>query len=282
MIQKRPFLQFIILLLSTFACTSSQTQKYNFSQWENAELIWADEFDGNEVDTTKWRFQTGAHGWGNREWQDYQPFGSDNAIVEDGVLKIIARKTGEGQKAGDYTSARLNSKASFLYGRIEIRAKIPDYKGPGIWPALWTLGDNIKDIGWPESGEIDIMEYVSWRPDSVLATIHSEANNHMNGTQIGTGFIPLPTIEEEFHNFGILWDKDLLQFYIDDIQNVILSIPRPTQPNQSNWPFADPHYLLMNIAIGGNLGGVEGVDDSIFPATMQVDYVKVWQLKNRD
>lgn len=272
-------LLFLCAVLTLSTCGKFEHKDYDFTQWDNAELVWADEFEGSEVDTSKWRFQTGAHGWGNREWQDYQPFGSDNAIVEDGFLNIVARKTGEGQKAGDYTSARLNSRFSFTNGRVEIRAKMPDYKGPGIWPALWTLGDNIREIGWPASGEIDIMEYVSWRPDSVLATIHSEANNHMNGTQIGTGFIPLPSIEEEFHNFGLIWDEDLLQFYIDEIDNVILRIPRPDSPNQSNWPFSDSHFLLMNIAVGGNLGGVKGVDDSIFPATMQIDYVRIWQIQ---
>ncbi len=281
------FIRLFLLLfwsLPFWGCSGSQepTKKpYNFDKWNNAELVWFDEFEGIEVDTSKWHFQTGAHGWGNMEWQNYTPFEGGNAIVEDGNLKIIAKLIGEGQKVGDYTSARLNSKKSFVYGRIEIRAKIPDYKGPGIWPALWTLGDNIREIGWPASGEIDIMEYVSWRPDSVLATIHSEANNHMNGTQIGTGFIPLTSIEEEFHNFGILWEEDIMQFYIDEIDNIILSIPRPKKPNQSNWPFSNPHFILMNIAIGGNLGGVKGVDDSIFPATMEIDYVKVWQLKEK-
>jgi beta-glucanase (GH16 family) len=269
----------VTLIAGVFFLNCSSNQKETPSKWEDAELVWSDEFDGTEVDTAKWRFQTGDHGWGNNEWQDYQPFGSDNAIVEDGKLHIVARKTGEGQQVGDYTSARLNSRESFLYGRMEIRAKMPDYKGPGIWPALWMLGENIGEIGWPNSGEIDIMEYVSWQPDSVLVTIHSVANNHTNGTQISSGFVPLPTIEEEFHNFGILWQEDKLEFYIDDIDNILLTVDRPENPNQDNWPFDKPQYFLMNIAVGGNLGGVEGVDDSIFPAAMEVDYVKVWQLK---
>ena len=109
--------------------------------------------------------------------------------VKDGTLRIIARKTGAGQRVGDYTSARINSRESFLYGRIEIRAKMPEYKGPGIWPALWMLGEKIGDLGWPLCGEIDLMEYISSKPDSVLMTIHSEANNHMNGTQLSSGFV---------------------------------------------------------------------------------------------
>lgn len=269
-------LTFFLLPIVFLACSKPEKPT---NKWDNAQLVWSDEFDGSEVDTSKWSFQTGAHGWGNNEWQDYQPFGSGNAVIKDGVLHISAKLEGEGQQVGDYTSTRLNSRKSFTYGRLEIRAKMPDYKGPGIWPALWMLGENIREIGWPSSGEIDIMEYISSKPDSVLVTIHSDANNHIDGTQISSGFVALPTIEEEFHNYGILWAEDKLEFYIDDIDNILLSIPRPENPTQENWPFSKPHYFLMNIAVGGNLGGLEGVDDSIFPAVMQVDHVKVWQLK---
>ena len=274
----RKFFSTLTVLMATVLLVNCASEKKPSSKWDSAELVWSDEFDGTEVDTTKWRFQTGDHGWGNNEWQDYQPFPSNNAVVKDGVLHITARLEGDGQQVGDYTSARMNSRESFTYGRLEIRAKMPDHKGPGIWPALWMLGENIREIGWPASGEIDIMEYISSKPDSVLVTIHSNANNHVDGTQISSGFVPLITIEEEFHNFGILWEEDKLEFYIDEIDNILLSIPRPENPDQDNWPFAKPHYFLMNIAVGGNLGGLDGVDDSIFPATMQVDHVRVWQL----
>ena len=166
-------------------------------------LIWSDEFEGDFIDTTKWKFETGDHGWGNNEWQDYQPQGSDNVEIKDGTLRITARKTGPGQRVGDYTSARINSRESFLYGRIEIRAKMPEYKGPGIWPALWMLGENMGELGWPLCGEIDLMEYISSSPNSVLMTIHSQANNHMNGTQLSSGFVPLPNIEEEFEQIKL-------------------------------------------------------------------------------
>ena len=198
--------------------------------------------------------------------------------MKDGTLRITARKTGAGQRVGDYTSSRINSRESFLYGRIEIRAKMPEYKGPGIWPALWMLGENIDEIGWPLCGEIDLMEYISSKPDSVLMTIHSEANNHMNGTQLSSGFVSLPTIEEEFNVFGLLWEEERLIFYVNGPEQVLLTINRPEDYNQENWPFDKPHYFLMNIAVGGNLGGLEGVDDSIFPATMEVDYVRIYTL----
>ncbi|HCD53370.1 MAG TPA: beta-glucanase [Balneolaceae bacterium] len=270
----------IIISVLLISCSKTETQSPS-SKWENATLFWSEDFNGTVVDTSEWIFQTGDHGWGNDELQDYQPFGSDNAIVKDGALHIVARKVGEGQNVGDYTSTRIRSRRSFKYGRMEVRAKMPDYKGPGLWPAIWMLGENIREVGWPDCGEIDIMEYVSWRPDSTLATIHSRANNHRDKTQISSGFVALPTIEEEFHDFGILWDEESLEFYVDDPDNILLSIPRPEDPDQDNWPFSNPHFFILNVAVGGGLGGVEGVDDSIFPASMIIDHVKVWKLEDQ-
>ena len=268
-----PFL-FLGILMSTIHCTPKTEEDGTGID----KLIWSDEFEGDFIDTTKWKFETGDHGWGNNEWQDYQPQGSDNVEIKDGTLRITARKTGPGQRVGDYTSARINSRESFLYGRIEIRAKMPEYKGPGIWPALWMLGENIGELGWPLCGEIDLMEYISSNPNSVLMTIHSQANNHMNGTQLSSGFVPLPNIEEEFNIFGLLWEEERLVFYVNGPEQVLLTINKPEEYNQENWPFDKPHYFLMNIAVGGNLGGLDGVDDSIFPATMEIDYVRLYAL----
>ncbi len=245
--------------------------------WSTAELVWADEFDGTTVDATKWKFETGAHGWGNNEWQNYTD--GPNSTVSEGTLKITANKEGAGQKVGDYTSSRMNSLESFTYGRFEVRAKIPTHKGKGVWPAIWMLGENIGTVGWPDCGEIDIMEYVSFDPNKMHFSIHSKANNHVQGTQVTSGPLPLETIEEEFHNYGFLWTKDYLKFYIDDIDNVKLTFSRPVDPNQNNWPFDKPFYFLLNIAVGGNWGGMQGVEDAIFPSTMEVDYVRVYQVK---
>ncbi len=244
--------------------------------WDNAKLVWSDEFDGTSLSVENWRFETGAHGWGNNEWQNY--VANDNVEVSDGTLKIIARKTGNGQQVGDYTSTRLNSTEEFTYGRMEIRAKIPEHKGNGLWPALWMLGHDIQTIGWPACGEIDIMEYVSFDPGKVHFTIHSNANNHADGTQVSSGPVNLETIEEEFHNYGILWTEEYLRFYIDDIDNIKLNFARPANPTNDNWPFSKPFYFLMNIAVGGNWGGLNGVDDTIFPAVMEIDYVRVYQV----
>jgi beta-glucanase (GH16 family) len=245
--------------------------------WADAKLVWSDEFDGNSLDTGKWLFETGAHGWGNNEWQDYVAEGG--VEVSNGTLKIIAKKTGVGQKAGDYTSARLNSRKGFTYGRMEVRARIPEHKGNGIWPAIWMLGSNIQSVGWPACGEIDIMEYVSFDPNSMHFSIHSTAHNHKDGTQVTSGALPLESIEEKFHSYGLLWTDKYLKFYIDEPENVKLTFLRPSNSNNANWPFSIPFYFLMNIAVGGDWGGLRGVDDSIFPATMEVDYVRVYQVK---
>ena len=243
--------------------------------WDDAELIWSDEFDGTSLSSDNWLFETGAHGWGNNELQDY--VANDNVEVSDGILKIIAKKEASG--SANYTSARLNSKESFRYGKIEIRAKIPDHQGNGIWPALWMLGSNIQTSGWPACGEIDIMEYVSFDPNKVHFSIHSTANNHTNGTQVTSGAVDLETIEEEFHTYGLLWTDRYLKFYIDDMENIKLNFSRPTVSNVENWPFNQHFYFLMNIAVGGNWGGLEGVDTTIFPAVLEVDYVRVYQVK---
>ena len=239
------------------------------------KIVWQDEFDGTSLDLDKWKFETGQHGWGNNEWQNYTE--GENLQVSDGTLKITARKIGDGQKVGDYTSTRLNSKRSFKYGRIEVRAKLPEHKGPGLWPAIWMLGDNISTIGWPNCGELDILEYVSYEPNTIHCAIHSKANNHGDGTQITSGAVELESAEEEFHVYGLQWNENQIKFYTDDPSNVKLTFDRPKEFNNDNWPFDKAQYLLLNIAVGGNWGGNKGVDDSIFPATMEVDYVRIYQ-----
>jgi len=245
--------------------------------WDNAVLVWQDEFDGNTLSEENWIFETGANGWGNNELQNYTE--DENVTVSDGTLKIIAKKIEQGPGMVEYTSARLNSITHFKYGRMEIRAKIPDHKGNGLWPALWMLGSTIQTAGWPACGEIDIMEYVSFEPNQTHFSIHSVANNHRDGTQVTSGPVLLETIEEEFHNYGILWTNKYLKFYIDDIENIKLIFPRPAISNAENWPFSGTFYFLMNIAVGGDWGGLEGVNDDIFPAVMEVDYVRVYQVK---
>lgn len=239
-------------------------------------LVWYDEFEGTTVNSDKWSFETGQHGWGNNEWQNYT--NGSNSTISNGKLCITARKTGTGQKVGDYSSSRMNSKQSFTYGRFEIRAKMPDYKGPGLWPAIWMLGESIKNgRDWPLCGEIDIMEYVSFDPNHVSCAIHTESNNHRKGNAISSGHVSLESAEEEYHIYGLLWTKQWLKFYRDDIENVILTYKRPNNYTKENWPYDEPAFVLLNVAVGGDYGGVNGVDDSVFPASMDVDYVRVYQ-----
>ncbi len=289
---KKIIILFIVLLTG---CTKSSPQEENRAEatgpiaitdvqdvnapdyWDKAVLVWQDEFDGDALSTENWVSETGSNGWGNNELQNYTE--DENVLVSDGTLKIIAKKTEPAPGTVGYTSARLNSTSSFKYGRMEIRAKIPEHKGNGLWPALWMLGSNIQTAGWPACGEIDIMEYVSFEPNQTHFSIHSVANNHKDGTQVTSGPVFLETIEEEFHNYGILWTDKYLKFYIDDIDNIKLLFPRPAISNVENWPFSGSFYFLMNIAVGGDWGGLEGVDNSIFPAIMEIDYVRVYQVK---
>ncbi|MCB0600238.1 MAG: glycoside hydrolase family 16 protein [Saprospiraceae bacterium] len=268
-----PVAGIIALILS--ACGPAAPSGNTTGNTPEEELVWQDEFDGNDLDTTKWAYQYGAHGWGNNEWEDYTD--SATLTVSDGMLAIHAIRTGAGQKVGDYKSARITSKQTFTYGRMEIRAKLPDYRGNGIWPAIWMLGDNIGTAGWPECGELDIMENVSYDPGKVHVSIHSKANNHVDGTQVTSGPVDVPDAEKTFHNYGLIWDEDRIQFYLDDPGQILLSFDRPAEHNQDNWPFDHPFYFILNIAVGGNWGGQQGVDDSLFPATMLVDYVRVYQ-----
>lgn len=257
--------------------TYTRTQEFSIENDDPAyeagmELVFSDDFDGSELDDTKWTHETGGHGWGNNELQYYT--NGDNTTVEDGKLKITARK--ENYSGSEYTSSRINGKDFFLYGRLEFSAKMPTPKGGGLWPAGWMLGKAIKQgTSWPLCGEIDIMEYVSKTPNIFFQTIHTAANNHSSGTQIGTGDLTVATIEEEFHSYGILWTPKYLKFYYDSPDNVTLTINRFENATTSNWPFDKPFYFLFNMAVGGMFGG--DVTDAALPAVYEIDYVKVYQ-----
>jgi len=235
-------------------------------------LIWSDEFDGSSVDLTNWTFETGSGGWGNQELQYYT--NGENATVEGGKLIITAKKVNDNKADGSYTSTRMVTlgKQEFTYGRIEIRAKLPS--GTGIWPALWMLGSNLNTIGWPACGEIDIMEYVGYDPNIVHSTVHTPAGYGGNGD--GSA-MTLETAEEEFHIYGLLWTESSLTFYVDTPDNVV-HVYAPAVKTSSNWPFDKPCFFILNIAVGGAWGGAMGIDNSIFPQTMEVDYVRVYDL----
>ncbi|RYC70819.1 glycoside hydrolase family 16 protein [Spirosoma sordidisoli] len=238
------------------------------------KLVWADEFSTPGLpDSTKWGYEVGGNGWGNNELQFYTRKRPENARVEGGKLIIEARR--ETWENRGYTSARLLTRPTqtWTYGRIEAYARLP--KGRGTWPAVWMLGKNISTAGWPRCGEIDIMEHVGYDEGMVHGSIHSESYNHVKGTQ-KTNKLKLADVVNTFHLYAIEWTVDQIDFYIDDQQ--YYSVQRSALGNsEAQWPFNQPFYLILNLAVGGNWGGQQGVDETIWPQRMEVDYVRVYQ-----
>lgn len=236
-------------------------------------VVWSDEFNYTGVpDTSKWNYDLGARdGWGNNELQ-YYTNESKNVRVEKGNLIIEAHNDSMENKA--FTSSRIVSKGKgdWLYGRIEVRAKLPS--GKGTWPALWMLSTDWEYGGWPASGEIDIMEHVGYDPGVIHGTIHTEAYNHIKQTQ-KEGKITIPDAQDNFHVYAIDWQKNKINFFVDD--KLYHSVARDPKDDFKGWPFDKRFHLLMNLAIGGNWGGKEGVDMTIWPQRMEIDYVRVYQ-----
>jgi beta-glucanase (GH16 family) len=231
------------------------------------KLVWEDDFNGNEINTENWNFEIGDGcpercGWGNNEKQVYT---KENHKVEDGLLTITARTDGKA-----YTSAKITTqnKRQFRYGRIEARLKLP--LGKGVWPAFWMLGQNIDQVGWPLCGEIDIMEYVGREPNTLFTTLHT-ADSH--GNSKNTRKAEVPGIEEGFHVYACEWTDSRISFFVDDRHFYTFE---PEQRTEEIWPFDQPFYIVLNLAVGGNFGGSE-VDNSMFPANYVVDYVKVYE-----
>ncbi|MBD1397873.1 glycoside hydrolase family 16 protein [Pontibacter sp. JH31] len=240
-------------------------------QFESAP-VWADEFDyTGQPNPDKWGYDIGGTGWGNNELQFYTNKAS-NASVANGILKITARR--ENTEGKEYSSARLvtKNKGDFLYGRFEIKAKLPT--GLGTWPAIWMLPTDWAYGGWPRSGEIDIMEHVGYDQNNVHITVHTEAYNHSKNTQKGKSKI-IETASTAFHLYRVDWTPYAIRGYIDDLP-VFEFINEGKGINE--WPFDKRFHLLLNIAVGGNWGGAKGVDPSVFPQTMEVDYVRVYKM----
>ncbi len=244
----------------------------------NYELVWFDEFEYEGLpDANKWLFEEGGHGWGNGESQYYTDGDTDNAYVSNGVLTITAIK--ESYAGNEYTSARINStnEGNWTYGRFEIKAKLP--AGRGLWPAIWMLPTNWEYGDWPASGEIDIMEYVGYDENQIYYTIHTEAYNHTLHTQIG-GHDTYEDVSNMFHVYELEWLPDVLIWYIDGVEVFRYSVPTNAPLNSTTWPFDIEFHLMLNIAVGGSWGGLQGIDDSVFPQSMEIDYVRVYQATN--
>ena len=238
-----------------------------FNTAQSQELILEEHFDGTKLNESVWNYELGDGcpdlcGWGNNERQFYA---KENVVVKDGNLVLTARFDGS-----SYTSGKISTKGKvdFQYGTIEVRAKLAT--GKGIWPAIWMLGSNISEVGWPKSGEIDIMEYVGKNPHEIHTTLHTpDSHGQSKNTQITT----LESVEDGFHSYKCHWTKDFIKFYID---NELVYTFSPEVQDDSTWPFDKPFYLLLNLAVGGNFGGPE-VDDSIFPQEFYIDYVKIFK-----
>ncbi|RVU25969.1 glycoside hydrolase family 16 protein [Sandaracinomonas limnophila] len=235
------------------------------------KFIFQDEFSGKNLDTTKWSYNTGGEGWGNHELQNYTKDRKENVRIENGHLIIEARK--EDFNKNRFTSGRIVTKGKFdfTYGRVEVRAKLP--AGRGTWPAIWMLasGINYGKNYWPDQGEIDIMEHVGYDPSVVHGTVHTKAFNHVIGTQKGNT-ITITDFDKAFHVYRMDWTPETIRMFVDD--KMYFEFPN-THKSWEEWPFDKPEHLILNLAVGGDWGGSKGVDESIFPVRMEVDYVRV-------
>ncbi len=243
-------------------------------RWTNPErpgwkLVWHDEFDGSELDRTKWEYDQGGL-WNNGELQFYTAR-KENVRVEDGHLVLEARA--EAYFGNDFTSGRIKSqgKASFRFGRIEARMQVPP--GQGLWPAFWLLGDDYATTGWPGCGEIDVVEVIGREPASAHGTAHG-ASFHGAGGLHAAYTLPGDALSDAEHVYAVEWEPGEIRWYVDDVQYHVVTprdLPRPEE-----WPFDKPFFLIVNLAVGG---GWPGDPDATtpFPARLRVDWVRVYQ-----
>jgi len=268
-----------VLMLVTSSCAptvdleSARTSEvstvplYGFS----ATPVWSDEFNYTGAPTpVKWSYDIGGGGWGNNELQYYT--NGNNAYVSNGSLAITARRENAGGRS--YTSSRLVSKfkGDFLYGRFESRIQLP--QGRGTWPAFWMLPTDNFYGQWPRSGEIDIVEHVGFDPNRVHIATHTLTNNGTNNTQIANSRV-VPTAMYAYHIYRVDWTPIWIRGFVDGVQLFELN---NLKTGYAYWPFNKRFHMLLNIAVGGNWGGAQGVDNTIFPSVMLVDYVRVYRL----
>ena len=263
-----------LLLQCSDSPTQSDDDEITPEEKDGWRLVWSDEFDGSGwPNAQKWSYDVGGHGWGNNELQYYTERRLENCHLDRGVLNIVAWQ--EQFEGSSYTSARLVSrgKGDWTYGRFEIRARLP--RGRGTWPAIWMLPTEwtYGNGGWPDNGEIDIMEHVGYNPGVVHASTHTNAYNHTIGTQ-KTATINVSDAQTDFHVYSLEWSADTIQVFIDSTKYF-------AHVNDSSgwqaWPFDKDFHLILNVAIGGNWGGLHGVDNSVFPQRLEVDYVRVYE-----
>lgn len=257
----------IIISLPFFGCSEDTTQKVITMK----KLVMQDEFDTNGApNNTIWTYNlgTGNNGWGNSELQYYTD-NSKNVTVKDGMLQITAIK--EDFNGAQYTSARLLTKGLFekKYGRFEARIKLP--YGQGLWPAFWLLGADSDTNTWPQCGEIDIMEFKGQEPTTVHGTVHGPG--YSGGNPITKSYSLVNSrFDTDFHIFGIEWGENYINFYVD---NVLYNQITPNKVT-GKWVYDHPFYIILNLAVGGNYVGSPNAE-TVFPQTMYVDYVRVYE-----
>ena len=250
------------------------------------KLVWSDEFErpggtGDTIDPAKWQYELGMIR--NREAQLYTDR-RENVRVEDGCLIIEARKEhvpipGNPGRFAEYTAGSVEtfSKGAWTHGRVEVRAKLP--KGWGMWPAVWLMGTNITDVGWPACGEIDVMENVGYEPDKIHASIHvkGEGKDGKEGREVSeTSTVVVDQLAKEFHLYAMEWDAKQVRISVDD--RPYFTFDRSDAKGQEKpWPFDKPMYLKLNLAVGGTWGGKFGIDESVFPQKFVIDYVRVYE-----
>lgn len=266
---------------TTPGSVTSLTGNTSPESYAGYNLLWSDEFSGTALDSTKWGYDIGGDGWGNNELQYHS---AENASVEGGFLIIEAREENFGGRS--YTSSRINTKDkfSFKYGRMDIRAALPE--GKGLWPALWMLGQNFSTVSWPYCGEIDIMEMIGGNglENRTLGTAHWNNGGvyESNGTT-KKPYAPVlygdnyslsgtETLANAFHIFGLTWTPDSITWYIDSVQYHTMAI----DSSASLSAFQKDFFLIFNVAVGGNLPGSPDAN-TVFPQRMLVDYVRVFQ-----
>ncbi len=252
------------------ACQSKKAENKS----DKYQLVWSDEFDYSGLpDSTKWKYDTEGNsaGWGNNEAQFYTISRKENAWTENGKLNITAiQEDFEGKR---YTSARLISKADWQYGRVEVRAQLPG--GTGTWAAIWMMpgGWTFNDGNWPDIGEIDIMEHVGHDSNVIHASAHSKDYQWQAETQ-KTAIITIPDATTEFHNYILDWSPEVMKAYVDDS---LYFTYENENLGETKWPYNKPFYLILNLAVGGAWGSINGINDAVFPQTMEVDYVRIYQ-----
>lgn len=265
----------LVFTAGAFVATAVLTQYSDYIDTpEGYSLVWNDEFNGTTL-SSDWTYEVQNSGWVNNELQNYvkNPVDGKNTVeLKDGILNINCFKASNGK----VYSGRIKAKEStgWKFGIIEARIKLP--KGKGTWPAFWMMPCNVdwSKEGWPKCGEIDIMEEVGVNPNYTSSSIHCESYNHMIGTQ-KTAERLTPNAEGEFHVYRLEWTDSYIKTYVDGTP--LLTFNNDGRNNVSTWPFSKPFYVILNLAWGGDWGGMSGVDESALPITMEVDYVRVFQ-----